>query len=266
MVSQANLQTLSKGGGKYLLAMPMRRGDEVTEEVLSRPGRYRRVAENLEVREVIVGEGERRRRYAVCFNPLEAKRQKSPREELLNELEAELASLSDLAKVSHTKRVCALRTSARYGRLLKETKRGLAIDRQAITELERFDGKFVVHSNDDTLTAEDMALGYKQQQRVEEAWRTMKRGLKMRPVFHWAPHRIHAHIAITVLSLLLERTIEHACQDTWRNIRDDLKRIQLALLSSPNGRVWQVTEPSSDAAKRLKSLKIKPPKPILNLG
>ena len=246
MVSQANLQTLSKGGGKYLLAMPMRRGDEVTAEVLSRPERYRAVAENLEVKEVIVGEGERRRRYAVCFNPLEAKRQKAHREELLNELEAELASLSDLAKVSHTKR-------------------GLAIDRQAVTELERFDGKFVVHSNDDTLTAEDMALGYKQQQRVEEAWRTMKSGLKMRPVFHWAPHRIHAHIAITVLALLLERTIEHACQDTWRTIRDDLKHIQLALLSSPNGRVWQVTEPSADAAKRLKALNIKPPKPILNL-
>ncbi len=112
-----------------------------------------------------------------------------------------------------------------------------AIDRQAITELERFDGKFVVHSNDDTLTAEDMALCYKQQQRVEEAWRTMKSGLKMRPVFHWAPHRFHAHIAITVLSLLLECTIEHACQDTWRNIRDDLKRVQLALLPSPNGLV-----------------------------
>ncbi|MGB2901927.1 MAG: IS1634 family transposase [Candidatus Dechloromonas phosphoritropha] len=264
MVSQANLQTLSKGGGKYLLAMPMRRGDEVTEEVLSRPGRYRTVAENLQVKEVIVGDGERRRRYAVCFNPLEAKRQKAHREELLNELAAELASLSDLAKASHTKRVCALRTSARYGRLLKETKAGLTIDRQAITELARFDGKFVVHSNDDTLTAEDMALGYKQQQRVEEAWRTMKSGLKMRPVFHWAPHRIHAHIAITVLALLLERTIEHACQDTWRNIRDDLKRVQLALLSSPNGRVWQVTEPSPDAAKRLKTLKIKPPKPVLN--
>ncbi|MDO8369797.1 MAG: hypothetical protein Q7S71_03665 [Candidatus Nitrotoga sp.] len=47
----------------------------------------------------------------------------------------------------------------------------------------------MVHSNDDTLTAEDMALGYsyKQQQRVEEAWRTTKSGLKMRPVFHWAP-------------------------------------------------------------------------------
>ena len=116
-----------------------------------------------------------------------------------------------------------------------------------------------------TLTAEDMALGYKQQQRVEEAWRTMKSGLKMRPAFHWAPHRIHAHIAITVLSLLLERAAEYACQDTWRNIRDDLKQVQRALLSSPNGRVWQVTEPSPSASNRLKALKIKPPKPILNL-
>ena len=55
--------------------MPMRREDEVTEAVLSRPGRYRQVAENLEVKEVIVGDGERRRRYAVCFNPIEDKRQ-----------------------------------------------------------------------------------------------------------------------------------------------------------------------------------------------
>jgi hypothetical protein len=265
MVSQANLQTLARGGGKYLLAMPLRRGDEISKEVLSRPGRYRRLAERLEVKEVTVGEGERRRRYAVCFNPQEAKRQRSHREEVLHELEAELASLSETAGERHSKRVCALRVSARYGRFLKETPQGLTIDRQALAELERYDGKFVVHGNDDSLTAEDMALGYKQQQRVEEAWRTMKSGLKLRPAYHWAVHRIHAHVAITVLSLLLERTIEYACQDTWRNIRDDLKQIQLALLLSPHGRVWQVTEPSEDAAKRLKTLRIPPPKPILNL-
>jgi hypothetical protein len=266
MVSRANFQALAQGGGKYLMAMPMRRGDEVTEAVLTRPGRYRKVADNLQVKEVLVGEGERRRRYAVCYNPLEAKRQKAHRERLIKELEAELVSLSDQQEEGYSKRACALRTSARYGRLLRQTRKGLAIDRRAIAELERFDGKFVVHSNDDSLTAEDMALGYKQQQRVEEAWRTMKSGLRMRPVFHWAPHRIHAHIAITVLSLLLERAIEHACQDTWRNIRDDLKQIQLAQLFSPNGTVWQVTEPKPEAANRLKALKIKPPPPVLGLN
>ena len=93
--------------------MPMRRGDEITQEVLSRQGRYRTVAQNLQVKEVVVGEGERRRRYALCFNPIEAKRQKAHREELLKELEAELANLSDQGKERHSKRVCALRTSAR---------------------------------------------------------------------------------------------------------------------------------------------------------
>ena len=78
-------------------------------------------------------------------------------------------------------------------------------------------------------------LGYKQLQRVEVAWGSLKSGLKLRPVYHWAPHRIHAHVALTVLSLLLERVAEQACDDTWRNIRADLKRIKLAQLSSPNG-------------------------------
>ena len=67
-------------------------------------------------------------------------------------------------------------------------------------------------------------------------------------------------------ALLLERVIERDCQDTWRNIRDDLKRIQLAQLSSPSGTVWQVTDPSPAAANRLKSLKLKAPPPILKLG
>ena len=264
MVSQANFQALAQGGGKYLMAMPMRRGDEITEAVLSRPGRYRKVADNLEVKEVIVGEGERRQRYAVCYNAQEDRRQKAHRAKRVKELEAELACLSDQTE-GYSKRACALRTSARYGRLLKETPKRLAINRQAILELERFDGKFVVHSNDDSLTAEDVALGYKQQQRVEEAWRSMKSGLKMRPVFHWVVYRIYAHIAITVLALLLERVIEHACQDTWRNIRDDLKRIQLAQLSGPNGMVWQVTDATPDAANRLKLLKIAQPKPVLDV-
>lgn len=129
----------------------------------------------------------------------------------------------------------------------------------------RLDGKFVVHSNDDTLSATDMAPGYyKQLQRVELALRQLKSGLKLLPVYHWAPHRIHAHVALTLLALLLERMAEIACADTWSNIRDDLSQIKLAQLSSPNGTVWQVTDPGPRAAKRLNPLRIKNPPPILH--
>ena len=97
------------------------------------------------------------------------------------------------------------------------------------------------------------------------AWRRLKSGLRLRPVYHWAVHRIHAHIALTVLALLLERVAEHACGDTWRNIRDDLRQVKLAQLSSPNGTVWQVTEPTESARKRLKSLQIDNPPPLLQV-
>jgi hypothetical protein len=266
MVSADNLQTLSKGGGRFIVNVPMRRGDDVTELVLGRAGRYREVAENLRVKEVVVGEGERRRRYAVCHNPHEEKRQREHRERILAELEAELTSLRDCKGEGHSKRVCALRASRRFGRYLRVGKGDrLEIDRARVKEAERLDGKFVVHTNDDTLSAEDMALGYKQLMRAEEAWRRLKGGLELRPVYHRVVHRIHAHVFLTVLALLLERVAEIRCADTWRNIRDDLRQVKLARLSSPNGEVWQVTDAAEATRKRLKSLRIQNPPAILQV-
>jgi len=266
MVSASNLRTLSLGGGKYIVCMPVHQGGEVAEGVLTRPGRYQDVAGNLRVKEVVIGDGERRRRYVVCHNPEEEARQRAHRERVLEELEAELASLQDLDNSgAHSKRACQLRSSRRYGRYLRMLKSGkLKLDKGAIRSASQYDGKFVVHSNDDTLTPEDLALGYKQLMRVEQAWRSLKSGIKLRPVFHSAPHRIHAHVAITVLALLLERVAERACKDTWRNIRDDLKQIKLAQLSGPNGRVWQVTEPATAARKRLKAMDILHPPALID--
>jgi Transposase DDE domain len=267
MVSQENLKALARSGGRYIVCMPVHVGGEVAKDVLPRPGRYQEVAENLCVKEVVVGDGERRRRYVVCHNPQEEARQRNHRQQLLTQLEAELESLRDQGSEGHSKRVCALRASARYGRYLKLPSSGQpVIDEAKIKAAERLDGKFVVHSNDDSLTAEDMALGYKQLQRVEAAWRTLKSGLRLRPVFHWAVPRIHAHVFLPVLALLLERLAEHAGTDTWRNIREALKGIKRAQLLSPPGTVWPVTEPPPEALNRLKSLHIKNPPPLLQLG
>jgi transposase len=266
MVSQDNRERLSTSGGKYIVGMPRRRGDEVTHDVLQRPGRFQPVAEHLRVKEVVGGEGERRRRSVVCHNPPEEARQRAHRRQVLRELEAELVSLKQIRGASHSKRGCQLRASRRYGRYLRLTQEGLLrIDAAKRRAAEQLDGKCVVHSNDDSLTPADLALGYKQLQRVEEAWRRLKSGLRVRPVSHWAVHRIHAPVALRVLALLLERVIEPACGDTWRNIRDDLEQIKLAQLLSPHGEVWQVTEPSPEAVNHLKCLELKNPPAMLPL-
>ena len=151
---------------------------------------------------------------------------------------------------------------------LREPARGgkPGIDRTAVKAAERMDGKFVVHSNDDTLGAADMALGYKQLQRAEQAWRQLKGGLRLRPVHRHAVHRSHAHIALTVIALLPGRMAEHVCGDTSRNFRDDLKQLQMVQLIGSNGTLLQVAEPRERASSLLRSLEIPPPPTLLGLG
>ena len=86
LYSKANLEELAKGAGKYILATPIRRIKEIRDEVLSHPGRYAEIAPNLRAKEVVIGDGERRRRYILCLNGEEAERQKWRRAELLETL------------------------------------------------------------------------------------------------------------------------------------------------------------------------------------
>ena len=107
-----------------------------------------------------------------------------------------------------------------------------------------------MHTDDDTLSAEDMALGFRQLQRVEQAWRQVKSGLGLRPVHRRAKRRIQAHFALTVL--VLRRLAEYVSAVSWRNIERDLSGIKYIQLFGPNGTLWQVTDPRPSAAKRLK--------------
>ena len=127
MNSQQNRQELAKAGGTYLLATRLGSQAEVKEEVLARPGRFKVIAANLQAKEVIVGDGERRRRYIVCYNPLEAKRQQLHREQVLQELEAELAKHPD--RKATARWAIELLASGRYRKIEAATNR-LASNRQ----------------------------------------------------------------------------------------------------------------------------------------
>jgi transposase len=264
MNSEENRRTLTLGGGKYILAARMRAGDEVTKQVLTRAGRYRTVAGNLRVKEVVVGDGERRQRYVVCHNPDEATRQRRHRAQVLVELQAELATLQAPKRgLHHSKRTCELLTTERYRLYLRETKRGvLRINRHAVTAAEKYDGKWVVTSNDDTLTAEDLALGYKQLMQVEQCWRMLKSALRMRPVYHWQPHRIHAHVSIAVLALLLTRMAETRANDTWRNVAALLQTIKVVDYERGEARIHQTTEVRKPVQDLLRALKVPLPQKI----
>ncbi len=87
----------------------------------------------------------------------------------------------------------------------------------------------------------------------------MKSGLRTRPIFHWTPHRICAHISLCVLALLLERIAERRAGDTWRNVLACLDAIKVVEYERGGARILQTTEIRPEAAKALRALRIPTP-------
>jgi transposase len=266
MDSEANRQELARGLGHYILAMPVGKLTEVQEEVLGRAGRFRPVHASLEGKEVVVGEGERRRRYIVCRNLVEAARQRQHREEVLAALRQELARLDPQAP-DHTKRACELVASKRYGRYLRRGPGGhLAIDDEVVRRAARQDGKYVLLTNDDTLTPEDVGLGYKAMMIIEACFRRLKTsGLRIRPVYHWTAHRITSHVKLCVLALLLQRAAEIRTGETWRNLRLALEEVKAVRYRVHGLTIVQSTRLTMHVAASLKKLGVKPPPRVLSI-
>lgn len=266
MYSAKNLVELSRGLGRYVLAVPMRRVQDVEAEVLTRPGRYRPVADNLQVKEVWVGDGERRKRYVLCVNPLEAERQRQHRRQVLVEIEAELAAL-DKREDDHPKAACTLMASKRYARYLSADRAGRPkLDAAKVKAAEKFDGKFVVITNDDTLSAEDVALAYKAGAMIESCFRRMKQtGLEVRPMFHWTARRIEAHVKLCVLALQMQRCAEIRTGLPWARIAHVLGALKAVRYRSESRTIVQRTKISSELAGLLKKLGISAPKQLMTV-
>jgi transposase len=246
-----NLRHLRSGGGHYIAGVKLRSGMPETEQALSRQGRYRQIRDNLRVKEVRVGDGDAAIRYVVCHNPAEAERDRGLRQQRLERIEAELARLAQQRERAKTKQEreqhlrgeCALRDHPSLSRYLRQTKGGrLSLDRARITAEERLDGKYLLTTSDPSLSAEDVALGYKQLMEAERSFRDLKGTLLLRPVFHRKDDRIRAHVLVCFLALVLVRLAETRSDETWRTIRAELGQIRQGHFLSQDGDFTQTSE------------------------
>jgi len=260
MTSKANRQILQRAGGQYIMGEKLS-GTHLNEEALSRPGRFKVVADNLHIKEVHVGNGTGRQRYVIAYNPKQAELDRINREQLLVRLSCELEVLNEKNK---TRAQCKLLLHRSMGRYVKELKSGkLRIDKAKVKQDEKLDGKYLLSTSDLHLSAEDIALGYKQLLEVERAFRTLKSTLCLRPVYHSRDDRIRSHVLICWLALLLVRIAEVETGQTWPTIRRQMQQQNLVDLFGRNGRILQHTELTQDQRIILKKLKIKAPKRIL---
>ena len=127
------------------------------------------------------------------------------------------------------------------------------------------DGKYLLRTSDPKMSAEDIALGYKQLLEVERGWRDMKHVIDLRPVYHRKEDRIRAHVMLCWLALLLARIAENATGQTWPELRRQLDRIAVGTFTGPAGTFRQRTEINPGQAAILDKLGIDPPPRIYQL-
>jgi hypothetical protein len=106
---------------------------------------------------------------------------------------------------------------------------------------ERLDGKYLLSTSDPDLSAEDVALGYKNLLEAERGFRDMKSTLDLRPVYHRIEPRIRAHVLLCWLALLLIRVAERRTGLTWRRIAIEMGRLHTVTLTGTAGTVTQTT-------------------------
>jgi len=231
MISAETIAELEARGLEYILGARERSNSEVREIVLadSKPmvplsiQRARGAETALEVKEVVVGDwgpGSKPRRYVVCFNPDEAKRDAATRTALLDNLRTTLQR-GDKQLVGNTG----------YRRFLATPREGhFEIDARRVEEDARFDGLYVLRTNS-KLPPLSVALAYRQLWKVEAIFKTAKAILETRPIYHQSDAAIAGHLFCSFLALLLRKELDErltAANVTaeWADIVRDLDRVE----------------------------------------
>lgn len=195
MISKDTIAALEESAWPYILGARMRNQKEVRLDVLSRAGRYQEVKTHggpLKVKEVMV-EG---RRYVVCKNEDQAKKDAADRQAIIESL-GEALKKGDKSLVGNKG----------YRKYLQADGLHFRIDEAKANEEARFDGKWVLRTNT-TLSAADVALKYKQLWMVEQVFRSAKSLLETRPVFHKFDRSIRGHVFCSFLALVLRRLLQ----------------------------------------------------------
>jgi hypothetical protein len=261
--SEHNRRVLRTGGGHYIQAEKLRHAAGEVAAALARPGRYRTVAGNLRVKEVNPHPGDSVLvdRFIVCHNPEQASRDAAVREQLIDQLATLIARSDRLSERKRAELRGRISTMPGLNRYLRVTPSGLLrIDQAAIAAEQHLDGKWLLRCSDPKLSAEDIALGYKQLIAVERGWRDLKTHLELHPVHHHAERRIRAHVLLCWLALLLIRVAETGDPTrTWRRTREALQTLQLGQFHGNAGTVWQRTELTADQRDILARLQLVEP-------
>ena len=223
MISQDTLAKFEERDWQYILGVRLRNLKESLGDVLCRGGRYEEVSPKtskkkapspLKVKEDFIDD----RRYIVCLNESQAEKDRHDREAIVE-------SLRDTLKHGDKKLI----GNKGYRRYVRATGKRFAIDDDKINKEARYDGKWALTTNTN-LSANEVALKYKQLWAVEDMFMSMKSILETRPIYHKCDETIRGHVFCSFLALVLRKELQDRLEKKgwrleWADIIRDLDNL-----------------------------------------
>ncbi len=136
----------------------------------------------------------------------------------------------------------------------------ITLNEDKIKEDEAWDGLKGIITNNTALTDEELIHQYTNLWQVEESFRITKHDLKIRPIYHWKPSRVKAHLAISFMAYALVRYLEYRVRLQYKKmspqkIRQTLLSVQTSILyDTTTNRKFAFPSKISDDAKKIYKL------------
>ena len=136
----------------------------------------------------------------------------------------------------------------------------IVLNEDKIKEDEAWDGLKGILTNNTILSNEELIHQYSNLWQVEESFRITKHDLKIRPIYHWKPSRVKAHLAISFMAYALVRHLEYRVRLQYKKlspqkIRQILLSIQTSILyDTKTDRKFALPSKVSDDAKKIYKL------------
>lgn len=246
LCSRANLALLEEHQLNYVVAMPMRKSlnaagkAQVLQTKIAQPC----LVENelLWVREMD-WEG---RRLIVSYSSKRAHKDRADRQAIIDKLNTKLAKASGpvaldpiTGEVTTPRQVKAkqLISNAGYLKYIQPADEGgsFVLHEDNIQQDAQWDGLHAIVTNDHKTPAQELLARYRRLWMIEDSFRVIKHDLGIRPIYHFKPERIKAHIGICFLAFALMRHAQQRIKLAQRamsveHIRTTLHSVQASIL------------------------------------
>jgi transposase len=228
MMSDLNLQEMDKAQFKYVIAAKLRAlPKSLKNEILNRQNEIEDKINEEVIR--IQEHAHNSRRLVVSFSENRAKKDKGDRDRLV-------AKLKNKLNPDGTSKTRKLVTNNGYLKFTEEDKEGQVVFNESkIEEEAKWDGLHGIITNDKEAKAADLLQRYRGLWVIEESFRINKHSLEMRPIYHFKPERIKAHILICYIAFAMSRYVQQKVQMldqriSIERIREELSRVESSIL------------------------------------